>query len=253
MKKATLLCGILLALSATVASAAAGVNIRWVGCAGDGGAPNRAFACNTNTGTTNLLVASFELGEDILQTSGQELVVDLASQSNPLPAWWQMKNAGTCRSAALTMNTVISGAAVNCADWASGAAVGGIGAYNIGERGPNTARIKIAIAVPGDALVDLFGGGEYFSCNILVSNAKTVGTGNCAGCADPVCIVFNSIKITTQVPANDRTVSGAANGTDSNFATWQGGGVPVTPGGTGCPAATPTRNKTWSQVKSLYR
>jgi hypothetical protein len=34
-----------------------------------------------------------------------------------------------------------------------------------------------------------------------------------------------------------------------NFATWQGGAI----GGAGCPAATPTQNKTWGQVKSIYR
>jgi hypothetical protein len=251
MKKVSLLCGVLLALSATMASAA-GTNLRWLSCAGDGGAANRNFACNTNAGT-NLLVASFALDSDMPATSGQELVIDLASQSNPLPAWWQLKNPGTCRATQPTMNTVISASAVNCIDWAEGGAVGGIGAYNIGERGPNTARIKIAIAVPGTALKDLFGATEYFSCNINVNNTKTVGTGLCDGCQVPVCIVFNSVKVTTQVAANDRTISGAANGTDSNFATWQGGGAPVTPGGTGCPAATPTRNKTWSQVKSLYR
>src|SRR5262245_34544831 len=220
MKRVTLLCGLLLALTAGVAAAAPGVNLRWSACAGDAGAINKTFACNSNTAANNLLVGSFELGADILQSSGQEIVVDLASAGASLPAWWGFKNAGTCRQGSLTMNTVISATAVNCADWALGAAVGGIGAYNIGERGPNTARIKLAIAVPGTSRVDLFGGQEYYSFNLIINNAKTVGTGACAGCSTPVCIVFNSIKCTTQVPANDRTISGAANGFDSDFATW---------------------------------
>jgi len=253
MKKVTLLCVLLLALTATVASAAQGVNLRWSGCIGDAGTQNRAFACNTNVGTTNALVASFELGADISLSSGQELVLDLASATNPLPAWWAFKNTGTCRQSSLTMNTVPPATAVNCVDWASGAETGGLGAYNIGERGPNTARIKIAIAVPAAALTDLFAGQEYFSCNLNINNAKSVGAGSCAGCLDPVCIVFNSIKCTTQIPANDRTISGPTNGTDSFFATWQGGGAPVVGVVTGCPAATPTRNATWGKVKSLYR
>jgi len=172
--------------------------------------------------------------------------------AGPIPAWWQFKNTGTCRQTALVMNATISPAAVNCIDWASGQAAGGIGAYNIGIAGPNTARIVAALAVPASALADLFGATEYFSYNLSISNVKTVGTGACAGCTTPACIVFNSVKVTTQVAANDRTVAGATNGTDSNFCTWQGGAGTDSARGVGCPAATPTRNSTWGKVKSLY-
>jgi len=68
-----------------------------------------------------------------------------------------------------------------------------------------------------------------------------------------VCIVFNSLNLTTPVAANNRKLSGPTNGTDSNFCTWQGGGNPGGPRGTGCPGATPTRSSTWGTVKSLYR
>jgi hypothetical protein len=64
--------------------------------------------------------------------------------------------------------------------------------------------------------------------------------------------VFNSIKITTQVPANDRTLTGPSNGFDSDFCTWQGGGGVTVGGVTGCGAATPTKNATWGAVKALY-
>jgi hypothetical protein len=252
MKKVTLLCALLLAVSASVA-AAAGVGLRWSSCLSDGGLPNRAFACNSNAGT-NTLVGTFETNAaGLAQVSGNEVVIDLASASTPLPAWWQMKNAGTCRQSALTMNFVAPATATNCVDWAVGAAAGGIGAYNIGLRGPNTARIVAALAVAPDNLQDLTGGQEYFSFNINISNVKTVGTGLCAGCQDPVCIVFNSINLTTPVLANNVFLTGASNGTDGNFCTWQGGAGVVTPGGSGCPQATPTKNKTWSQVKALYR
>jgi hypothetical protein len=135
MKKITLLCGLLLAVTASVAAAAAGVGLRWTSCNGDGGTANRNFACNTNAGAVNSLVGTFELGADLPGVVGTEIVVDLASADPTLPAWWAFKNVGTCRSASLTMNSTISGAAVNCVDWAAGAAAGGIGAYNIGARG----------------------------------------------------------------------------------------------------------------------
>src|SRR5262245_33459316 len=230
-------------LFAATAHAGQGVNLRWNNCIGDAGLANRNFACNANVGN-NMLVGSFELGQDILQSSGQEIVIDLVAGAATLPAWWSFRNAGTCRPTSLSMNTVANPAAVNCTDWASGAAVGGIGAYNIGQRGPNTARIVMALAVPGTSLVDLFSATEYFSFNLVINNAKTVGTGACAGCSTPVCIVFLAIKCTTQVAANDRTITGPTNNTDSHIVTWQGP--------TSC-FPVPTSKRTWSEVKSLYR
>jgi hypothetical protein len=252
MKKVTLLCGMLLALTATVASAAPGLNLRWLNCLGDAGQANRVFACNVNTGS-HLAVGSFEIGADLGQVSGNEIVIDLAAAGPALPAWWQFRNAGTCRQTSLGLNAIISASAVNCFDWANGQAAGGIGAYNVGIAGPNTARIVAALAVPAGALADLFSGQEYFSYNLTINNQKTVGTGACADCLTPVCLVFNSLKLTTPVATNDRTISGPTNGTDSNYATWQGGGNPGSARGTGCPAATPTKSSTWGSVKNLYR
>ena len=252
MKKITLLCGLLLAVTASVAAAGAGVGLRWLACNGDGGAANRSFACNSNSGT-NLLVGTFELGADLPGTVGTEIVIDFASADPTLPAWWTFKNAGTCRTASLTMNSTISASAVNCLDWANGAAAGGIGAYNIGARGANTARLVAALAVAADAAADLVPGTEYFSFNMNINNAKTVGTGSCAGCQTAVCIVFNSINVVPPAPAVGIKLTGPSNGFDADFASWQGGAGVVVGGVTGCGAATPTSNKTWGAVKSLYR
>ena len=252
MKKAILLCGMLLAVAASVATAGPGVNLRWSSCFGDGGALNKAFTCNTNAGT-NQLVGSFELAANMIGVSGNEQVIDLASASATLPAWWQFKNTGTCRQTALSVNFAMNALNVVCADWGAGQSNGAIGAYNIGYLSPNRARIIMASAVPPSLLQDLFAGTEYWSFNLLISNAKTVGTGACAGCSTPVCIALSSINVTTQEQARNRKLSGPTNGTDSNYSTWQGGGVPVTGLGSGCPAATPSQNRTWGQVKSLYR
>ncbi len=252
MKRVTLLCGMLLALTAGVAAAGQGVNIRWSACYGDGGVINRNFACNTNLGS-NVLVGSFEVGNPVLRVSGNEIVVDIASASSALPAWWAFRNAGTCRQTSLSFNTTIAATAVNCFDWSNGQSAGGIGAYNIGARGPNTARIVAATAVPVSGLADLFPATEYFTYNLVINNAKTVGTGACAGCAVAVCIVFNSVNLTTPIAANNVFLTGPTNGFDSDFTTWQGGGGVIVQGVPGCGAATPTRNSTWGGVKSLYR
>jgi hypothetical protein len=178
--------------------------------------------------------------------NGNEIVVDLQSSGATLPAWWAFKNLGTCRALALSVTPTVPGTAVNCIDEFAGQATAGIGAYNIGFGGANRARIVIAEAVPASALTLVDPSGEYFSINVSVNNTKSTGTGSCAGCSTPVCIVLNSIKLTAGGGDLDEFI-GTSPGT--NYVTWQGGAI----GGGGCPAATPAKVTTWGAVKSLYR
>lgn len=229
-----------------------GCNLRWDHCFGDGGALNKNFACDTNAGS-NVLVGSFTPAWDIGNVSGLEIVIYLAADAASLPAWWQFKNAGTCRQASLTMNATLPSSAANCTDWGQGLEAGGLAAYNIGALGPNTVRILAAFAVAPQNLQYLNGLQEYFGFSMPINHAKTVGTGSCSGCSTPVCIVFNQIRMTTPVLTNDRVLMGPSNFTDSHYATWQGGGNPSSFFATGCPAATPVKRSTWSSIKSLYR
>lgn len=120
--------------------------------------------------------------------------------------------------------------------------------------GSNSARVEILTATPCCLIADLFSQQEYFALRLRIDNTKTVGTGACAGCDVPVCIVLQSIKLSLiGRPEVTRVLTSPLNGTDSHYATWQGGGSPTTSLGTGCPAATPTRRGTWGGVKALYR
>jgi hypothetical protein len=230
---------------------AGGVNLAWNTCMGDGGVNSRTFACGANTGS-NVLTASFLLDADLNNVSGVELVLDILTTSDPVPDWWHFRDVGTCRQNSLTMNVVYADNL--CLDWAGAQATGGIGSYS-GDAGPGGwtidpsaltrhRRLKIASAVPPSALASLLANQEYFSANISINNQKTVGTGACAGCSDPVCIVFNSIKVATPVPANDLTL-GAPNTPGSNIVTWQAAVADC--------QLVPTRNTTWGAVKSMYR
>jgi hypothetical protein len=228
-----------------------GVALRWNHCFGEGtGAIVRNFACNTNSGFEEL-IGSFVPGEDMVNVSGNEIVVDVATgfpyvtmpappSGGPLPEWWKFRNAGTCRQTALTTAFVADPANVVCQDWGAGAQMGGLAAYNIDIRGPGTARILAAVAVPATALQSLHAGTEYYSFTLRISHAKTVGTGACDGCSTPMYLVLTSIGVTTSTSANDRVYSGPLNGTDSHLAIWN-------------EAPVPTRATTWGAVKSLYR
>jgi len=240
MKKLLLLSAMLLA-TATAASAA-GVNLRWTACAGDGGVQNRAFACNSNLGS-NVMVGSYVLDNDILHVNGNELVVDLATASASLPDWWRFTAAGTCRQAALSI-AAHDGSA--CPDMFGLQASMNIAAYQMGLHGANSGRILCVNAVQTSLIVDLFAAQEYGIAKWTIQNAKTVGTGACAGCLTPTCITFNSANITTEAGLSDTKLTSEAS-PGSNYITWQGGA------GTNCPAAVPTKNATWGSVKSLYR
>jgi hypothetical protein len=250
MKKAYLLCGALLALAASIASAAPGVNLRWNACLGDGGAINRNFACDTNSGA-NLLEGSFELGADLNNVNGAEIVLDLASAGATLPDWWRFTNLGVCRQNALSIQAH-DGA--GCPDWALGQASMNIAAYQAPSQfGPNAARLLLVNAVNFDALQNLLAGREYAVFQLTIDDTKTVGTPSCAGCLTPVCLVFSKLQVTRSNNAFAPPLTGPTNGTDSFYATWQGGAGVATYLGQGCPQATPTRNATWGSVKALYR
>src|SRR5262245_30429149 len=113
MKKVTLLCGLLLAMTATIASAE-GLNLRWNFCFGDGGVVNKTFACTSNSLANNNASGTFVLDADLANVSGTEVVIDLASTDAVLPAWWQFKNAGTCRQ--LNSGYAVNLAGASCPD-----------------------------------------------------------------------------------------------------------------------------------------
>jgi hypothetical protein len=146
--------------------AAPGLSLSWQSCRGEGaGSNNRTFACNVNTGASEVLVCSFELPWDLAQVAGNEFTLDLLSQSDPMPAWWDFKNAGTCRPTSLGFNTTADPNNVVCVDWAQGNSTGGIGAYTTVSYPsfdpallPRVRRCLIAVAAPPNALQDLVAG-----------------------------------------------------------------------------------------------
>ena len=206
-------------------SQAAGVNLRWNACYGDGGSANRTSACTSNLGSAGTMVGSFELDNDITGVTGVEITAQVVSAGSTLPAWWTFNAPGGtsgCRGSALAVNPTISGAAVNCVDWAVGKAAGGLASYRVGYYGANTARIQVGFATA--APMDLVRNTELFAMNMNVSNAKTTFAGSCAGCEIQACISISSINILpgAQPPT---LLTNPAHGTTSNVVTWQGGAV----------------------------
>jgi len=228
---------------ATPARALSPVNLRWDACLGDGGVSNKSFACDTNIGF-NTLVGSWVAPMDLFDLVGNDIAVDFGAYMPVMPAWWEFKNAGACRQNSLSFSAVIPLTAANCVDWASGQATALVTSYTLGPI-PGIARLLATTTIP-PSLIEIFTGQEYFSFSIRINNLKTVGAGACGACDVPICIILKAIDLKRMPPAYEVPLR-PANLADA-FVLWQ-----PAPGQTMCARSVPVQNRTWGEVKSLYR
>jgi len=262
MKKLLVLTSALLVLSASIA-AAQGINLAWRNCIAittgtTAQLANVNYLCdgtglpNSNQGRG---VLSFTSPANLVQFVGMQAVLDFQTASPSLPDYWRM-GVGDCRDGSFSFPVSLSGVGntTTCRNPWAGGGLGGGYQYNSGLGGPGRAHVQLAFARDTD--VPLTQGQMYIAGMFTIDTIKdfddgTIGTGQCDGCSVPACLVVNEIQL-LQVggqtpPQQDIYVLNTA-GT-RQFVTWQGGAV----GGSGCPAATPTRNKTWGSVKASYR
>ncbi|HXJ67447.1 MAG TPA: hypothetical protein VNM39_00960, partial [Verrucomicrobiae bacterium] len=128
--RASAFAGALLALATSLPAPAGAstVNLRWNDCWGDGGAANRSFACNTNSGS-QLLVGSFISPFAVPGVVRHDVLVEVALNAASVPAWWMFRNAGTCRQYSLTVRATPPVTAVQCIHWARTFTLGAILTY----------------------------------------------------------------------------------------------------------------------------
>jgi hypothetical protein len=170
-------------------------------------------------------------------------------QAESLPAWWQVYNIGVCRQTALSVAFDFSSSpATSCSDMWFGQGTGGLGAYQTFWTSPQVpsgladqARIRLAAAVPSTSPMQLSANTEYYAFKLIVSNAKTVGTGACGGCQTPVCIMLSELNVVQSDGQHENMLQAAT----SNLITWQGA--------SSCPGAMASQNSTWGQIRSILR
>ncbi len=234
------------AASLTTFAAAAhaqGLNLSWTDC-GTTGTVLKSFACTSNTLTGAIMVASAVAGTPIDQLNGEESVMSLQTNQAALSPWWDLGTGGCRGTTAISSSFDFTGGPFTCVDAWSGGASGGMQAQPLFD-GPNRERFRTVAAIAGSTAIT--GTDEYYFFKLTLLGAKTTGNGSCAGCSDGACIVFNQIKLTEPAGVGDFTITAPLT---REYVEWQSGATSVTGG---CPAATPTRNQTWGQVKSLYR
>jgi len=231
---------LLLAAPPAMAFPTGGVNLTWgTGCWEDNPSTLKTFACDTNVGSASL-TASFAF-EWAAWTYYMDAKLDLQSDSPQLPDWWQFTCPAGCRAGSMSVSADFTGAPGGCADpwlgraqvtwyWVTAAIPGPYQPVTA----PSRARLKVSMEFPQ---VTFIPNQEYYAFRVTLNYARSTGSGACAGCATPVTIVFNDLWILTghlTAPLSNACLRWQADGT------------------TPC-SATPARNSTWGQVKSLYR
>ncbi len=248
MRLAIVLCCL---LTLAPAARAGGLNLAWDACLPDGGTSIRKSACNSNAGY-NYLFGSFTPLQSHPRCAAVAFYVDIQSESSTLPAWWGFFWSDLCRSTALNVSFDFSSLSqASCNDPYNGSGWGGIANYMAGSHTrtdytprANAARIMMgAGSAAGPTPVSA--GTEYYGFRISISNMMTTGAGACDGCATPVCVTLSEADVYDDVPEGtpqkfERLTAQA----QSNMVSWQDAGP-------SCQSAV--KNKTWGQLKSMYR
>jgi len=221
---------------------AGGVNFAWNDCLPEGGRTGVRFDCTASTIVQDA-VGSFMLNNPMPDFYALEIVVDLQAEAATLPAWWTFSpSPGACRDSSLTMSFDFSSLAnVACADPFGWPVVGAL--LNYLPSG-NRARIIGIASIPpdefGQSSSPLEAKKEYYGFRLRLRLDRATGAGACAGCATEVQLVLNSIGA-VGVAENSFELCASPISLDPVI-DWQ------------CAScATPTLNRTWGQLKSLYR
>lgn len=231
-----------LMLSPAVSHAALGINLSWDDCYTGGGAVDKVDACTADFGVNRMIVA-IDPGGVIDNVNGAQGIIDIQVDDTAIPDYWRLDTGG-CRQGKLAADPGIG--VFNCPEaWSQvGNAAGGANfALSPEGHGANWGRITWICAVPGVVTFDAATLNDWY---VIAINLNKSGSTTCAGCSTPACIVANEVRLTKppMTPGGDVFIYNAAVG---QHVTWQGGGTLA------CPASTPAENRTWGQVKHLYR
>lgn len=218
---------------------AAGVNLSWDDC-GANGVKNKTQPCSSELGA-NILVASVVPERGASQLVGFEALVDVQVQANTLPDWWEV-GVG-CRANRLTADFSFVSGPYSCRDLWEGQAAGGVIVY---EQEPGNGRSYFKVVGAVANAIALSPGDEYY---LFKLNLLNLGTSACDGCSVPACIQLTNVLLVQPAGVGDHLLDDYA---FRNVVNWQGGLVTADSDLGNC-RADAVQNRSWGQVKSLYR
>ncbi len=243
MKRMFALACLAIVFTAGVSQAATpGVNLSWSNCATTAASGDKTYACDGALGNTVSIQGSFRAGTSIPDFAGVASVMDIG-WAGAVPDYWKV-DGGQCNANAMVVANPTATAPCVTTNIFDATYSGGGFALSAPPSG-NRLRFRIDWATGAPVLPSVTAGNLYPAFKLTFDPDQGVNNA-CAGCTTPACMVFQSCE-----------VFGLAQGEDYFFeaadvrqsVTWQGGAI----GGGGCPADVPTQNRTWGQIKSMYR
>ena len=225
------------------------LNFHWDDCLAGGGTLAKSFACATNTGAETM-VGSIVPSSTAAMVTGFTADIVVQTNSPVLSPWWSLKLPGGCRAGALSLSVDFTIAPSACDAWTGMPNFGDILSFTTPD-GSNLNRARVRILGVSTPPVTLNASTEYALFKFNLGHSKTTGTGSCAGCSVPACILLEQVLLTQlqdpgcpggAVRPNFKIVTPGS----GNTLSWQTT-VPA------CQGATSARQDTWGHLKSLYR
>lgn len=240
---------VVLALWPAVA-VAAGINLAWDDC-GRAGKQDLAASC-VETPIPYVLVGSVVPPPGLTRVNGFQAYIDVQMEGTTLPSWWEMGTG--CRSGKISASFDFTSGPYTCSQVWEKVPIGGMhyaertmyAGSVLGSPAGNRAYIQIIAAVEEQFERAVTPGTEYYLFKLSIIKS---GTLSCTGCKTPACIQLSMVRLTQPEPLDDAFITERA---DMNAATWQGGiGSPDSD----LPScrADAVQNRSWGQVKNLYR
>jgi hypothetical protein len=204
--------------------------------------PQNFMDCASPT-AIDLMFASVMVYADVPGIIADQGIIDATVGFDPLtlPPFWQFQTGGCNGPANLLFSSDFTTGPYGCYDMWQG--LGTTGGQWGGEAGPtpvgNRARIKFTTAVLAENPVMLPANTPTYTVRV---GFKHTNVALCPGCETPVCFVYNEEQLSTlggqtlRITQSPGFVAANAYPNDIN-----------------CPGSTPTKARTWGQVKSLYR
>ena len=217
------------------------INFYWNDCLGDGSAENKTIDCTASNDIVEA-IGSFILSSPMPDFVAVEVVAEVcANNTTSPPRWWTFDPAaGACHDGSLSMTFDFSSLANHrCTDPFDASVVGGLANYVVHDR---YARIIGVGAVDASNARALEPGVEYYGFRLALKLDKATGADSCAGCSIPAVIGLISINAVGRAGSQELSTYAA----NSQIAAWNGGNYQECYGDA-------AQNRTWGQVKSLYR
>jgi hypothetical protein len=231
-----------LATSGAIALASTpGINLSWDDCSTSPASANQTYACDGKLGSVVSLQGTFRNAYDVGSFYGLESTLMFVWPGS-VPDFWRIGPGGCDLNAFGLAHTSATPPCATPSIFDSTL----YGGYTVDYPTPNRLLLRIdTLTDPYPNWPSAMAGALYPAFKVSFDVDAGIAHG-CLGCDVPSCIVLQSVEVFGINPNQDYLI---LDPDVRNWCTWQGGAI----GGAGCPGATPTSNRTWGAVKTLYR